>query len=52
MGTTTLCVHLRLPHYAIALSPPHEFETLLWILNGYLIESLHIDSVLFVLVNQ
>jgi len=52
MRSTTFCVHLGLSDHTIPLSPAHEFQALLGIFHNNLVESLYVDTVLFVLVNQ
>ena len=50
MRTAAFCIHMGLSYNSVAFSSLHKFQTLMRVLDNYLIQSLYIDSILFVLV--
>jgi hypothetical protein len=52
VGSAALGVHLGLPDHSVAFSPAHEFKAQLGIIDDYLVESLDVDAVLLVFVDE
>lgn len=52
MRSTAFGVHMGLSYHSVSFSSLHQLQTLLWILHDYLVESLDINAVLFIFMND